>query len=113
MGLKFNFMIYLVNIHATLGSEIRTMPISIRFRSMQSNTGRKQENRMRHRQNRIKPGKNTPKVTQAVAQGQEYTAFLGDSPARSQQALFEDNAVMNQFHAKINDLSLEEILLKT
>lgn len=77
--------------------------------------GTRRGNRKRHRTStRLYADKKVPKITQIKPQGQEYGSFLGDGPARPQhQALSDDNAAMNQFHAKINDLSLEEILLKT
>ncbi|XP_043275185.1 uncharacterized protein [Venturia canescens] len=83
--------------------------------NMRAMNGTRRGNRKRHRgSTRLHPGSNTPKITQILSQGQEYGSYLGDGPARTQhQALSEDTAAINQFHAKLNDLSLEEILLKT
>lgn len=73
----------------------------------------KPANRTRHRSNRIRVHDDTPKITQIKPQGHEYGAFLGDGPVAAYPQSLSDDKTLSQYHAKINDLSLEEVLLKT
>ncbi|XP_063984050.1 uncharacterized protein Rgn [Diachasmimorpha longicaudata] len=70
-------------------------------------------NRTRHRNNRNRVHDRPPRITQINPQGHEYGAFLGDGPAGGRPKALSDEKTLSHYHAKINDLSLEEVLLKT
>lgn len=70
----------------------------------------KHTNRTRHR-NRKRIGERPPQITQLSAQG--HDAFLGDGPAGGHPKALSADETFSHYHAKINDLSLEEVLLKT
>ncbi|XP_012288374.1 uncharacterized protein LOC105704065 [Orussus abietinus] len=75
--------------------------------------GARPSDRMRHANKYLQS--TVPRVSQIIPQGREYGAYLGDGPAnhKQSQSLADRNNELSQFHAKINDLSLEEVLLKT
>ncbi|XP_029158678.1 uncharacterized protein LOC114930966 isoform X2 [Nylanderia fulva] len=69
--------------------------------------------RTRHRSNRTRLHPAVPRVAQVLPQGREYGAFLGTKfNSHQSQNLDMDNAILSQFHSKINDFAREEILLK-
>ncbi|XP_011300273.1 uncharacterized protein [Fopius arisanus] len=70
-------------------------------------------NRTRHRNNRNRGRDKTPQINQIAPQGHEYGAFLGDGPDGGRPKALSDDKTLSHYHAKINDLSLEEVLLKT
>ncbi|KAK0180104.1 hypothetical protein PV327_005779 [Microctonus hyperodae] len=92
------------------GVNLGSRPLS----EMKGSSTTRPTNRTRHRPNRLYKHDKTPKITQIKPQGYtEYSQYLGDGPAATHLKTLVDEKSLAHYHAKINDLSLEEILLKT
>ncbi|XP_014298014.1 uncharacterized protein LOC103575420 [Microplitis demolitor] len=88
--------------------------VNIGSRPPTSRSGKpKPINRTRHQSNKIRQHDGTPKITQIIPQGYEHGAFLGDGPFDMNPQSLSDDKTLSQYHNKINDLSLEEVLFKT
>ncbi|XP_034945622.1 uncharacterized protein [Chelonus insularis] len=69
-------------------------------------------NRTRHRSNKNHLHDRSPKITQVAPQGYGYNTFLGDGPVPAKHQPLTDDKILSQYQTKINDIALEEVLLK-